>query len=239
MSTPVLSCHNLCKSYKTGIPVLDNFNISIEPGKIIGLLGPNGCGKSTLLKTVSGILTPDSGEIFICGERQSESTNRLISFLPERTYFNAGMKVEELIVFFAEFFPDFDEAVARCMFADLGIDTASPLRTLSKGTKEKAQLILVMSRKARLYLLDEPIGGVAPAARDYILKTIIGSLNPDATVLITTHLIKDIEPVLDEFAFMGFGGNIVLSGNADEAREFHGRTLDEMFKEVFRCSGNI
>ncbi len=238
MSTPVLTCTNLSKSYTAGRPVLHNLNISLSGGKIVGLLGPNGCGKSTLLKLISGILVPDSGSIEVCGIPQSEETNALISYLPERTYFNSWMSVEALITYFRDFFPDFDEICARKMLSDLSIDTGMKLRALSKGNKEKVQLVLVMSRKARLYLLDEPIGGVDPAARDYILSTIIGNYNPNAAVIITTHLIHDIEPVLDEFAFMGYGGQILLSGIADEVREEKGKTLDELFREVFRCSRN-
>ena len=238
MSTPVLTCTNLNKSYTPGKPVLRNLNISLSGGKIVGLLGPNGCGKSTLLKLISGILVPDNGSIEICGVPRSEETNALVSYLPERTYFNSWMRVEELITYFRDFFPDFDEACARKMLADLSIDTTMKLRALSKGNKEKVQLVLVMSRKAKLYLLDEPIGGVDPAARDYILSTIIGNYSPDAAVIITTHLIYDIEPVLDEFAFMGYEGQILLSGIADEVREERGKTLDELFREVFKCSRN-
>ena len=236
MSIPVLQCTNLCKRYKD--PVLQNFNFTLPSGKIVGLLGPNGCGKSTLMKLICGILVPDSGEIYVCGEERSEKTNAYISYLPERTYFSAWMKVDELIEYFAEFYDDFNEAAARQMMRDLGIDTTAKLRTLSKGTKEKVQLIMVMARRARLYLLDEPIAGVDPAARDYILKTIIGNYNPEATVVITTHLIHDIEPILDEFAFLGYGGQIVLSGVADEVRAERGKSLDELFKEVFGCFGN-
>ena len=238
MNTPILTCTNLTKSYAAGKPVLHNLNVSLSGGKIVGLLGPNGCGKSTLLKLISGILVPDSGSIEICGIPRSEATNALVSYLPERTYFNTWMRVEELIAFFKDFFPDFDEACARRMLADLSIDTNMKLRALSKGNKEKVQLVLVMSRRSKLYLLDEPIGGVDPAARDYILSTIIGSYSPDAAVIITTHLIYDIEPVLDEFAFMGYGGQILLSGVADEVRAEQGKTLDELFREVFRCSRN-
>ncbi len=236
MNTPILSCQNLCAGYTPGNLVLQNLNINLGAGRIIGLLGPNGCGKSTLLKLVSGLLNPISGQIEICGTPRSEETNSLISYLPERTYFSPRMKVEELLALFRDFYADFDEPRARRMMADLGIDTALRLKTLSKGNKEKVQLILVMARRAKLYLLDEPIGGVDPAARDYILSTIIGNCNPEATVLITTHLIHDIEPVLDSFAFMGYGGRILLAGNADEVREEHGKTLDELFREVFQCS---
>jgi ABC-2 type transport system ATP-binding protein len=185
---------------------------------------------------ICGILVPDSGEITICGQPRSEATNALISYLPERTYFNTWMKVEELISYFSEFYADFDADAARRMLADLEIDTDAKLKTLSKGTKEKVQLIMVMARRAKLYLLDEPIAGVDPAARDYILQTIIGNYNPEATVVITTHLIYDIEPILDEFVFMGYGGQIMLSGVADDVRAEQGKSLDELFREVFRCS---
>lgn len=238
-SIPVLKCTGLKKSYKNNIPVLTSLNLTLPSGKIFGLLGPNGCGKSTLMKLVCGILVADDGEIEICGQKRSEQTNALISYLPERTYFNAWMRVDELIEYFKEFYEDFDETLARSMLKDLGIDPTARLKTLSKGTKEKVQLIMVMARRAKLYLLDEPIAGVDPASRDYILKTIIGNYNPEATVVITTHLIHDIEPVLDEFAFMGFGGQILLSGNADEVREEKGKSIDELFREVFRCSPKL
>ncbi len=236
MNTPILTCHDLYKSYKGGYPVLSGLNFVLPSGRIYGLLGPNGCGKSTLMKLVTGILVPDRGDIYICGEKRSEKTNALISYLPERTYFSPHMSVDELIKFFSEFYFDFDAAIAKNMLSDLGIKTDAKLKALSKGTKEKVQLVMVMARRARLYLLDEPIAGVDPAARDYILQTIIGNYNPEATVVITTHLIHDIEPVLDEFAFMGFGGQIVMSGVADEVRAEHGKSLDELFREVFRCS---
>ncbi len=236
MSTPILSCQNLCMSYVVGRPILKDLSIELAGGRIIGLLGPNGCGKSTLLKLVAGLITPDSGSIEICGIPRSEETNSLISYLPERTYFSSRMRVNELIELFCDFYADFDEVRARSMMVDLGIDTKAKLKTLSKGTKEKVQLVLVMSRRAKLYMLDEPIGGVDPAARDYILSTIIGNCNPGATVLITTHLIHDIEPALDYFAFMGYGGQILLSGEADAVREERGKTLDELFREVFQCS---
>ena len=169
MSTPVLSCKGLCKSYKAGTPVLDKLDFELPAGKVVGLLGPNGCGKSTLMKLICGILVPDAGEITVCGEPRSEKTNAYISYLPERTYFNSWMRVDELINYFKEFYTDFDEVLARKMLSDLRIDTHSKLKALSKGTKEKVQLVLVMARRAKLYLLDEPIAGVDPAARDYIL----------------------------------------------------------------------
>ena len=238
MNQPVLQCINLKKSYKRGSPVLQGLNLSLSAGKIVGLLGPNGCGKSTLMKLVSGLLVPDSGKILIYGEEQSEKTNAMISYLPERTYFTPSMRVSELIRFFEEFYEDFDTSCAMRMIEDMGISQTDRLKHLSKGNKEKVQLILVMARRAKLYLLDEPIAGVDPAARDYILQTIIGNYNPDACVVITTHLIHDVEPILEDFAFMGYGGQILLSGVADEVRAEKGKSIDELFREVFKCSGN-
>ena len=236
MSVPVLECVKLCKSYKK--PVLNDLNIKLPAGKIVGLLGTNGCGKSTLMKLICGLLVPDSGEIYVCGEKRSDATNSYISYLPERTYLNSWMHVDELIAYFSDFYSDFDAELAKNMMTDLGIDITAKLSTLSKGTKEKVQLIMVMARRAKLYLLDEPIAGVDPAARDYILQTIIGNYDPNASIIITTHLIHDVEPVLDEFAFMGEGGQILLSGVADDVRAEHGKSLDELFKEVFKCSRN-
>ncbi|MBR2446746.1 MAG: ABC transporter ATP-binding protein [Clostridia bacterium] len=237
MSQPILICEKLSKSYKKGVVVLDELDFCVEPGKIVGLLGPNGCGKSTLLKLISGLLTPDSGSITVCGQERSEQTNAHISFLPERPYFSSGMTVNAMLDYFEDFYEDFDRSLATVMLKDLEIDPAARMRTLSKGTKEKVQLILVMARRAKLYLLDEPIGGVDPAARDYILKTIIGNYNPEASVIITTHLIADVESVLDDFAFVD-KGKIAMYGNADQTREQHGTSLDELFREVFRCSRN-
>lgn len=238
-SDVILRCTNLTKSYKAGIPVLKDFNIELTGGKVIGLLGPNGCGKSTLLKLVSGILVPDSGSIEICGIPRSEDTNTFIAYLPERTYYQNSMRVEEMITYFSDFFPDFDAGTAHKMLTDLGIDKTQKFKSLSKGTKEKVQLIMTMSRRAKLYLLDEPIGGVDPAAREYILQTIIGNYSPDAAVVITTHLIQDIEPILNDFVFLDFGGRVLLSGDADEVRNEQGKTLDEIFREVFKCSKNV
>lgn len=236
MSDTILECKDLTKSYSKGFRVLDGLDMTVQGGKIVGLLGPNGCGKSTLLKLIAGLLTPDCGSIKICGTERSEKTNSLISYLPERTYFTPEMKVDSLIEMFSSFYADFDETVARQMMRDLGIPTNLPLKKLSKGTKEKVQLILVMSRKAKLYMLDEPIGGVDPAARDYILNTIINNYSPDSAVIITTHLIYDIEPIIDDFYFMGNHGEIKLSGVADDVREKTGKSLEVLFKEVFSCS---
>ena len=233
---PVLECRELSKSYVKGVKVLHNLNITLFEGKIVGLLGPNGCGKSTLIKLISGLLTPDAGDILVCEKSAVEERNAFISYLPERTYFNNSMKVSELIEFFKDFYEDFDESRALTMLSDMMISPEAKLKELSKGTKEKVQLIMVMSRRAKLYLLDEPIAGVDPAARDYILNTIIKNYDPSAAIIITTHLIHDIESILDEFIFFGYGGQILMSGNADEARKQNGKSLDELFREVFRCS---
>lgn len=231
----VLEVKNLTKSYKKHVPVLSEFNLSIPAGRIVGLLGPNGCGKSTLIKLISGLLQPDSGEILVDGNEIGEKTKAVISYLPERTYFNSWMKIEELVNYFEEFYADFDKMRALNLLGDLGIDPKAKLKSLSKGTKEKVQLILVMSRNAKLYLLDEPIAGVDPAAREYILSTIVSNYNPDASIIITTHLISDVEQVLDDFVFLSFGGKILMSGNAEEARNESGKSLDMLFREVFRC----
>ena len=231
---PMLELVGVSKSYGA-TRVLNGFSYAFGEGKIIGLLGPNGCGKSTIMKLVTGLLTTDAGRIYVCGRPVSYKTNALVSYLPERTYFNPAMTVRELIKFFRDFYPDFRADVARRMLRELGIAERSRLRTLSKGNKEKVQLIMVMSRRARLYLLDEPIAGVDPAARDYILRTIVSNYNPGATVIITTHLIHDIEQTLDEFVFMGYGGQVLLAGDAKAVREKRGKTLDEIFREVFRC----
>ena len=231
----VLECTNINKSYRKNHPVLTNLNLSVPAGRIVGLLGPNGCGKSTLIKMIAGILQPNSGEITVDGNPVGEKSCALISYLPERTYFNSSMKVNDIVKFFADFYEDFDKERATTLLKDLGIDPKSNLKTLSKGTKEKVQLILVMSRNAKLYLLDEPIAGVDPAAREYILSTIVSNYNPEASIVITTHLITDVEQVLDDFIFMGYGGQIMMAGNAEEARNETGKSLDELFKEVFRC----
>lgn len=238
-STPILNCRHLAKSYDNYSDVLKDFSLEVQPGRIFGLLGPNGCGKSTLMKLITGLLVPDSGSIEICGIPRSEETNSLVSYLPERTYFNSTMYVNELIKFFSDFYSDFDTQTAERLLADLGISQSARLKTLSKGMKEKVQLIMVMSRKTRLYLLDEPIGGVDPAAREYILDTIIGNYQRDASVIITTHLISDIEPVLNDFAFMNFGGEILRAGSAEAAREEFGMSLDEQFREVFKCYSRL
>ncbi len=231
----VLEVAGLVKSYKKGEPVLKGLNLEIPAGRIIGLLGPNGCGKSTFIKLVAGLLQPDSGEIRVGGFEVGEKSKALISYLPERTYFDPSMKVNELIDYFEDFYADFDKAKAYGLLAALHIDPVARLKTLSKGTKEKVQLVLVMSRRAKLYLLDEPIAGVDPAAREYILSTIVGNYNPEATIIITTHLITDVEQVLDDFIFFTYGGEILMQGNAEQARNENGKSLDALFREVYKC----
>ena len=236
MSQPILTCTGVRKGYRSGYPIIRNFNCSMPSGKIIGVLGPNGCGKSTLMKLFGGILIPDSGEITVCGEKRSERSNLLVSYLPEKSCFSSSMRVEQIIRLFADFYEDFDESLARKMLSELGIKTHVRMRSLSKSAKVKVQLVMVMSRKAKLYLLDEPIAEVDSVAREYILGTAFKNLPDDATVIVTTRLIGDIEPVLDEVYFVGFGGRILLSGDADQIRSEKGKSIHELFGEVFRCS---
>ena len=230
----VLECVGLSKAYKKKKPVLDHFNLTIPDGKIVGLLGPNGCGKSTLMKLISGLLTADDGNIYVCGNPVGDNTRALISYLPERTYFRPQQRVCEVIEYFSDFYADFDKDRANELLDDLKIDKNARMKTLSKGTKEKVQLILVMSRRARIYLLDEPIAGVDPAAREYILSTIVSNYSKDSTIIITTHLISDVEQVLDDYVFLSQNGQIIESGSVDAVRDETGRSLDERFKEVFR-----
>ena len=229
----VLQANNLTMKYQE-TAVLENFCLELPKGKIIGLLGPNGSGKTTLIKLIAGLLTPAAGEITVCGEKIGVATKAMVSYLPDRPYFQKEMRVSQQLDFFADFYADFDRTRAERMLEDLKIDPMARIKTLSKGTQEKVQLVLVMSRRAKLYLLDEPIGGVDPAARDYILNTIITNYDPDATILISTHLISDVERVLDEFVFL-HNGKIVRQGNADETRMETGKSLDELFREVFAC----
>ena len=232
----VLKATGLTKRYH-GKPALDGLNLELPQGKIIGLLGPNGSGKTTFIKLAAGLLTPTAGSITIGGQRVGTATKAMVSYLPDRPYFSKSMKVKEQLDFFRDFYADFDRPRAERMLSALGISPEAKFRSLSKGNQEKVQLVLVMSRRAKLYLLDEPIGGVDPAARDYILNTIITNYDPDATVLISTHLIADVERVLDEFLFL-HEGKIVRSGNADEVREETGKSLDGLFREVFQCLPN-
>ena len=228
---------DLTKQYQKRICALQNLSLTIPRGKIIGLLGPNGSGKSTLIKLVNGLLTPTQGEILINGQKPGIESKKVISYLPERTYFHNSMKISELLDFFFDFYTDFNRERATQMLASLQIDTGAMLKTLSKGTKEKVQLILVMSRDAQLYILDEPIAGVDPAARDYILNTIVTNYDPEATVVISTHLIADVEPVLDAYVFL-YQGKVLRTGSVDEVRENDGKSLDILFREVFRCLPN-
>ena len=213
---------------------LDNLNLTLERGQIIGLLGPNGSGKTTFIKLINDVLVPTKGEILINGMAPGVETKKIISYLPERTYLDEMMKVNEIITYFSDFYDNFSSERAYQMLSDLQIDTNVRLRTLSKGTKEKVRLILVMSRDADLYILDEPIGGVDPAARDYILNTILNNYNENAALLISTHLIRDIENILDRVLFIK-QGQLVLNAAVDEIRTEQGKSVDALFREVFKC----
>ncbi|MEG2087153.1 MAG: ABC transporter ATP-binding protein [Angelakisella sp.] len=230
---PVLELKGLTKVYAHK-EALSEVSLTLERGRIVGLLGPNGSGKTTMIKIIAGLLTPTDGDVFICGKRPGVATKALVSYLPDKSYLNDWMKVSDLVKFFAEFYADFDTKRANEMLEHLNINAKQQLKTLSKGTKEKVQLILVMSRQAQLYLLDEPIGGVDPAARDYILNTIITNYNPEATVLISTHLIGDVEKVLDDVIFLA-NGRIALTSSVDNIREEKGKSVDELFREVYKC----
>ena len=229
----ILECRGLSKSFGS-TTALDNVSLRIEPGHVVGLLGPNGSGKTTLLKLANGLLTPNSGEILIAGDEPSRDTRRIVSYLPDRPYLAEWMKVSQLLDLFEDFYEDFDRARAVEMLDKLHIPAKMHIREMSKGTREKTQLILVMSRRALLHLLDEPIGGVDPATRDYILETIIRNYNPEAAVVISTHLIADVEPVLDEAIFIN-AGRVLLHRATDEIREENGKSVDQYFREVFRC----
>lgn len=213
---------------------LNAIDLVIPEGKIVGLLGPNGSGKSTMIKLINGLLEPTAGSITIKGNKPGVETKKIISYLPERTYLNSWMKVQDLLDFFSDFYTDFNMNRAIEMLVNLKIDLGQKLKTMSKGTKEKVQLILVMSREADLYILDEPIGGVDPAARDYIIKTIIKNYSETSTIVIATHLIQEIENICDEVVFLS-QGNIVLKGSVDEIREEKGKSIDALFREVFAC----
>ena len=228
----LLQCTQLTKYYGSGM-ALDHVDLSIEPGRIVGLLGPNGSGKSTMLKLANGLLVPSSGTITIAGQKPGVDTKRMISYLPERTYLSDWMNVVQLLDFFCDFYPDFDRDRAEQMLTALEISPNLRIKQMSKGTREKVQLILVMSRQAQLYLLDEPIGGVDPATRDYILHTIINNYNPEASVVISTHLIADVENILDDVIFIN-KGKIVLQSSVDDIRAQRGVSVDELFREVFR-----
>ncbi|MDF2523482.1 MAG: ABC-type multidrug transport system, ATPase component [Clostridiales bacterium] len=229
----ILTCKNLSKSFGSK-QALNNINLNIEKGRIIGLLGPNGSGKSTFIKLCNDLLKPTSGELQIMGRTPGIETKKVVSYLPERTYLNDWMKVSEIIQMFQDFYQDFNIDKAYDMLKRLNVNPNERLKTLSKGTKEKVQLILVMSREAQLYLLDEPIGGVDPAARDYILDTILGNYQENATIIISTHLISDIERILDDIIFLK-DGQVVLTKSVDEIRDENGKSVDSLFREVFKC----
>lgn len=230
---PILECSKVTKRYgnKTA---LDNISLSLERGKIIGLLGPNGSGKSTLIKLINGLLVPTEGNLLINGLLPGPETKKIVSYLPERTYLIPWMKVSDIISYFADFYEDFDKSRAYDMLQRLDINPSDRLKTMSKGTKEKVQLILVMSRRASLYCLDEPIAGVDPAARDYILSTIINNYDENATILISTHLISDVENILDDVIFIK-NGHIRLIDSVENIRFNQGKSVDTLFREVFKC----
>lgn len=230
----LVQIEHVVKHYGMKKMIFQDLNLNIVSGKIIGLLGPNGSGKTTLIKLLSGLLSPVQGTILIDGKEIGPETKAIVSYLPERTYFNESLKVKNLVNMFKDFYADFDEERAYKMMQLLNIDPETVLKKLSKGNKEKVQLIMVMSRRAKLYLLDEPIAGVDPAARDYILNTILTNYDPNATIILSTHLIYDIEKILDEVIFLK-NGEIVCHKDADELRVEKGMSVDEIFREVFRC----
>ncbi len=229
----LIEAKDLTKNYgkKTAV---DHISFSIEGGHIIGLLGPNGSGKTTLIKMLNGLLTPTSGTLYYKGNPIGVESKKHISYLPDHTYLNMNQRVSDVISYFKDFFDDFDENRAYDMLEKLQINPSDRLKTMSKGTKEKVQLILVMSRRADLYILDEPIAGVDPAARDYILDIILSNYDPDASILISTHLIADIENILDEVIFIK-NGQVCLSSSVDDIREKEGKSIDALFREVFKC----
>lgn len=229
----LLECKNLTKNYgkKTAV---DNVSLTLESGHIIGLLGPNGSGKTTLIKMINGLLMPTSGEIYMHENPIGVESKRHISYLPDHTYLNMNQRIRNVIQFFADFYGDFDSTRAYDMLEKLQINPNDRLKTLSKGTKEKVQLILVMSRRADLYILDEPIAGVDPAARDYILDVILSNYNPEASILLSTHLIADVENILDEVIFIQ-NGQIRLTSSVDDIRIQEGKSVDALFREVFKC----
>ncbi|MBQ8509240.1 MAG: ABC transporter ATP-binding protein [Clostridia bacterium] len=230
---PLLEFRNVVKNYGSK-RVLDDISFTIGRGGIVGLLGPNGSGKTTIIKLINGLLVPNMGEILINGMPPSKDTAVIVSYLPERNYLPDASRVCDLVDFFADFYRDFDRVKASEMLTRLHINPKDRMRTLSKGTKEKVQLILVMSRRALLYVLDEPIGGVDPAARDYILETILQNYNESGSILISTHLINDIEKVLDDVIFLS-EGKAALCASVASIREKHNMTVDELFREVYRC----
>ncbi len=233
MNDALLSVSGLTKKYGD-MTALNNLSFELQKGRIIGLLGPNGSGKTTLIKIICGLLQPTAGTVTVEGNPIGVESKKVISYLPDTTYLGKSMKVSEIIGFFKDFYSDFDEVRAYDMLGKLGINAEARLKTMSKGTKEKVQLILVMSRRADLYILDEPIAGVDPAARDYILNTIISNYDETASILISTHLISDVENILDDVIFLQ-EGNIVRFTSVEEIRGVEGKSVDSLFREVFRC----
>lgn len=229
----ILECKQLSKSYGR-TKALDSIDLSLKTGRIIGLLGPNGSGKTTLIKLINGLLTPNNGEILIDGMAPGTGSKAIVSYLPERTYLDESMKISEAVDLFETFYLDFDRNKAFKMLEKLNLDPTKRIKTLSKGNREKVQLILVMSRRAKLYCLDEPIAGVDPAARDYILSTIINNYEPDATILLSTHLITDVENILDEVVFIQ-NGHIKMQAEVEDIRCKEGKSVDDLFREVFKC----
>ncbi|MDR2418616.1 MAG: ABC transporter ATP-binding protein [Treponema sp.] len=235
MSEPILECRGLSKRYGHGDAMaLDQVNLSLYSGRIIGLLGPNGSGKTTLLKLANGLLRPSSGSLLINGDEPGTATKAIVSYLPDRVCLDPSSRICDLMAFYADFYADFRRGIAETMLANLGIDLNKRFKTLSKGNREKIQLVLVMARKARLYLLDEPIGGVDPAARDYIINTILNNYSEDAALLISTHLIQDVERILDDIIFLK-EGKVILSGATDDIRSKKSMSIDMLFREVFKC----
>ena len=229
----VLECKDLSKHYGNA-PALNHVSLAVEPGRIVGLLGPNGSGKTTLIKLANGLLPPSEGEVLVCDMAPGKESHASVSYLPERTCIPTWMSVKQLLDFYGDFYRDFNRKAAEEMLTHLNIRLTQRIKQMAKGTREKVQLIMVMSRAAKLYLLDEPIGGVDPATRDYILSTIIGNYNPEAAVIISTHLIADVEKVLDEVIFIN-QGQVVLQSSVDEIREEKGMSVDALFREVFKC----
>ena len=229
----ILEIKNISKSFDNK-KVIDDVSFDVESGKIVGLLGKNGSGKTTIIKMINDLLTVDSGEILIDGQKIGEKTKELVSYLPERTYLAMDYKICEIFTMFEEFYKDFDRQKAEKLLNDLNLDINSSLSKMSKGMKEKVQLILVMSRKAKLYILDEPLGGVDPSTRDYILNTILSNFGDDASMIITTHLVSDVEKILDEVIFVD-NGKIVLTGNADEIRNSEKCSIDDIFRRTLKC----
>lgn len=229
----LLEIKNLSKKYEDKV-VLDNVNLEITPGKIVGLLGKNGAGKTTLIKLINDLLTPDEGEILVKGQNVGTKSKKIISYLPERTYLNKQMKITEVLEYFSDFYDNFNINKAKKLLKDLDLDINSKIAKMSKGMQEKLCLVLVMSRKADLYILDEPLGGVDPATRDYILDTILNNFSDNASVILSTHLISDVERILDEVVFID-KGKIILHSSADELRKKEKSSIDESFRRMFKC----